>query len=86
MNSLARDYIIERMNTMFEKFFKDTEEARKQLLEGAITYEEFFNKMVALALDLAQSDTYNDVVRERQWQEWGRNLPEGARAIEPSSD
>lgn len=66
MEALVRNYIAERMNTMFEQFFEQVESARIQLLEGAITYEEFFNKVVAVALDLAQTNEYNVHV-EREW-------------------
>ncbi len=43
---------------MFREFFEAQEKVRMQLLEGAITYEEYFNKIVAVASDVLSSERY----------------------------
>ena len=48
--------------SIIEKFFSDTEKVRLQLLEGAITYPEWFNKTVTMALELMETDEYKAYV------------------------
>ena len=43
---------------MFKAYFEACEHVRVQLLEGAITYEEYFNKVVAMAVDLTETPRY----------------------------
>lgn len=43
---------------MFKEYFESVERVRMQLLEGAITFEEYFNKVTAMAIDLMQTERY----------------------------
>jgi hypothetical protein len=51
---------------MFEKFAEDLHKVYEQLMEGAITYEEYFNKAATMSLDLVESDEYINYIDKQE--------------------
>lgn len=43
---------------MFREYFAEQEKVRTRLLEGAITFEEYFNKIMAIGIELTQTERY----------------------------